>query len=169
MLACILIALAGVSGNGADFKNDCVSIHVEIASNVYTYRVTNLGTEPIVSFEVEQHASYNFKAPDGWQKNKSPSLFRAWTENSAIGIAPNDTATFSLRVSSEGAVLGSGRVSVGFRSGQTSELAKVWTPVKEPLSYIMLVAGVFLAIIVMQSAIVIRKRWQTKSKPVNDG
>ena len=168
MFACILIALAGISGNDADFKNDRVSIHVKIASNVYTYRVTNLSTEPIVSFEVEQHAAYNFKIPDGWQKNESPDIFRAWTENPEIGIALNDTATFSLRVSSEGAVLGFGHASVGFRSGQTSELAKVWTPVKEPLSYIMLVAGVFLVIIVVQSAIVIRKRRQTKSKPVSD-
>jgi hypothetical protein len=167
MLACILIALVNVSGNDAEFKNDLVRIHVEVISNIYIYRVTNLSAEPLVSFEVEQYAAYNFKRPLGWQKNTSPDRFRAWTEDPSIGIAPNDTATFSLRVSSRGAVLGSGKVSVGFRSGQTCDLTKVWIPVREPLSYIVLVAGVFLVIILLQSAIILRKRRQTKRTAVS--
>lgn len=168
MLAYFIIALAGISGNDAAFKNEHVDIDVTIASNVYTYQVRNLSTEPLVGFEIRQYAAYNFITPDDWQQECTSDMFRAWTQAPETGIAPGDTGKFSLRVSSRGAILGSVPVIVSFDSGTTSTVAAVWSPVKEPSSYIALVVVVFLVIILLHSVIIIRKNRSGKAHPISD-
>lgn len=127
---------AGLSGNEARFGNDDAEITVSIQANIYIYKISNLGRSPIVAFEVAQYAAYNFQTPDGWQMDTSGRLFRAWVEAPTTGIAPGETAEFSMRVSSKGAVLGHAPAKLKNRSGLMIELADVWRPVPEPKSYI---------------------------------
>ena len=161
-----LVALAGVSGNSADFQNDRVSLHVEVASSVYTYTVTNLSAEPVVRFEIAQHATYDLTAPRGWQTDGSSGRFRAWPVSAIDAIGPNQEGRFSMRVSSRGAVLGAVPATVRFGSGETIEFAGVWAPIREPRSYLVLVVSVFAAVVVLHSALVIRKNSRGEGGPV---
>jgi len=148
---------ASLPANEARFSNDDAEITVSIQANVYTYKVSNLGSSPIVAFEVAQYAAYNFQAPDGWQMDTSGRLFRAWIETPTTGIAPGETAQFSMRVSSKGAILGHAPAKLKPQSGRMIELADVWCPIPEPRSYIALVAGVILLIALLHGAIIITR------------
>ncbi len=137
--------------------SDDASITADVHSNIYTYTVSNLSSSPITAFDVGQHAAYNFETPEGWQIDSSGETFRAWTEIPAKGIAPGQTGELSMRVSSKGAVLGRAAARVKFESGQTAELADVWAPAAEPRSYIALVAGGMLLIVLAHSAIIVAR------------
>lgn len=50
MLLCLILALAGTIPGQAEFKADSVLICVDIHSSIYNYKLTNLGTSPIVGF-----------------------------------------------------------------------------------------------------------------------
>lgn len=146
-----------------EFKTDQVTLTVEIASNIYTYRLLNLDSTAIVGIEIPQHASYNFKAPQSWETKDTGKSFHAWTDNSSDAIPPNATVEFSLRVSSAGAVLGQKPVKIYFKSGQVINVEDVWVSVAEPRSYILLVMSMILAIVILHSIIVVRKN-RRKSK-----
>jgi hypothetical protein len=143
----------------AEFEKDGVSISVTVRSSIYTYKVTNHDSEPIVGFEIGQHAAYNFVAPDIWKVESTDKIFRAWTDKTWASIDPNQTNEFSMRVSSKGAVLGTSPVKIQFQSGKVVLLDNVWTPVKEPRSYVYLVAGVVFVLVAGHSIFVVyRKR-----------
>jgi len=148
---------ADLPADHAEFGNEHASITVGIQSNIYTYKVKNLGSSAIVAFEAGQHAAYNFETPEGWQIDSSGGTFRAWTEIPAKGIAPGQTGEFSMRVSSKGAILGRAAARVKFESGQTAELADVWSPAAEPRSYVALVACGVLLIVLAHSAIIVAR------------
>lgn len=156
---------ADLPADHAEFGNEHVSITVGIQSNIYTYKVKNLGSSAIVAFEAGQHAAYNFETPEDWQINSSGETFRAWTETAAKGIAPGQTGEFSMRVSSKGAILGSAAARVKFQSGQIGEVADVWSPAAEPRSYIALVAGGMLLIILAHSAIIVARDRRAQKPP----
>ncbi len=141
----------------AEFKTDEVCIGVGIQSNIYTYKLTNLSTVPIVSLEVKQHAAYNFLVPEGWQKEVSKDTFRAWTDNPQTAIKANQTVEFSMRVSSQGAVLGGRTAKVQFQIGKAVTIPNVWVPVPEPRSYIALVVGIIAVILLLHVAILARR------------
>jgi len=155
---------ASTPANQAESSNEYAKITVNIQSNIYRYTVNNLSSSAIVGFEVAQHAAYNFQPPDGWQTDTSGKFFKAWTDTPAAGIAPDETAEFSMRVSSKGAVLGRASAKLKLESGRTIELKDVWCPVPEPKSYIAIVAGVILLIALLHSAIII-KRTRRAIKP----
>jgi len=164
MLVYLIVAFAGLVSNQAEFETDHVRIRVTIKSNIYTYEVTNLSESPIVHFEVKRYAAYNFIVPEGWQEESSSDIFRASTSNSQTAILSNETAEFSLRVSSAGAVLGTTPAKVQFQSGKTSTVPGVWAPVAEPRSYGALVAGLITAIVLLHTAfLVYRNRRRPKA------
>ena len=144
----------------AIFKSPEAIVSVNITSSIYTYKVTNLDTDRVAGFEIEQHAAYNFKAPEGWEKETSLNTFKAYATKPLYTIESKKIAEFSLRVSSRGAILGKRPVKITFESGKTITIPDVWAPVAEPKSYIVLVAGAILAIIVIQTLIATRKRRQ---------
>lgn len=153
-----------LSANEAEFRNECVCITVNIQANIYTYRVTNLSESAIVGFRVPQHAAYNFRAPEGWEMDISPKLFSAWTEIPARGISSGRSSDFSMRVSSRGAVLGHEAVKLKLQSGGEIILPDVWSPVAEPRSHIVLIAGVILFIVLLQSTIIILRDRRASGK-----
>lgn len=151
----------------AVFKSQEATIGVDIQSSVYTYKLTNLGTERIVGFETGQSATYNFIVPEGWEKEVTGGIFKSYATRPVYGIEQNRTAEFSQRVSSKGAILGKKDAKIIFESGNATIIPDVWAPVVEPKSYIALVAGLILTVIVVQTLIVTRK-FQTASSDVND-
>ncbi|UCG46312.1 MAG: hypothetical protein JSU94_12485 [Phycisphaerales bacterium] len=153
-----------LAANQAEFENDRARIVVSIQSNIYTYDVTNLGESEITGFEVTQHAAYNFKAPEGWQIDISKHLFKATADAPPAGIQPGRTGRFSMRVSSEGAVLGRGTVKLIAESGEAALLEDVLVPVGEPSSHVLIVAAAILFIVVGHSVfLALRKRRAHKS------
>jgi len=142
----------------AVFENDKVSISVTIHSGIYKYEVTNRDSEPIVGFEICHHSAYNFLAPNKWEVENTDKIFRARTDDAWESIDPNDTKKFSLRVSSKGAVLGTSPVKIQFQSGKIVTLDGVWAPIKEPRSYVYLVAGVIFVLMAGHSIFVVHKK-----------
>ncbi len=159
LIAAVACQATDIPGQ-ATFKSRQAIVSVDIHSSIYRYKVMNLDTDRIVGFEIAQHAAYNFIAPDGWEKETPPGIFKAYTKEPRHGIEANKTAEFSLRVSSRGAILGSKPAKITFESGKTIIIPQVWAPVPEPKSYIILVAGMILAIIVMHTIITTKKRTQ---------
>jgi len=153
----ILSSRDRMPGN-ARFGNDKVSISVTIHSNIYKYEVTNHDSEPIVGFEIYQHAAYNFMAPDAWEVESTRAMFHAWTDKKWVSIDPNQTKEFSLRVSSTGAILGISPVKIWFQSGKVVLLDGVWAPVKEPRSYVYFVASIVFVLATGHSIFVIHKK-----------
>lgn len=152
----------------AEFKTEKVRIITNIQSNIYTYEVTNLSTTDIISFDIKQHAAYNFKAPKDWQIESHSGVFRTWTSEPQAAISPRQTEKFSFRVSSSGASLGYKPVKIGFKSDKIAIVPAVWTPVPEPCSYIIFVAVLILSILSLHTAILVYKDRRTRKDPVNN-
>jgi len=168
MLPYFLVTLALLAPNQAEFKTEQVNILVDIQSNIFQYNVTNLASSPIVYFEVYHHAAYNFEAPEGWHKEHSSKLFKAWTDDPHSAISQNKTGQFSMRVSSRGAVLTKAPVKIQFLSGQTAIVPDVWSPAPESKSYVFLIAGLFLLISLLHTSIIIHKDHRRETRLVND-
>ena len=168
MIPYFLVALALLAPNQAEFKTEQVNILVDIQSNIFQYNVTNLASSPIVYFEVYHHAAYNFEAPEGWHKEHSSKLFKAWTDDPHSAISQNKTGRFSMRVSSRGAVLGRAPAIVKFQSGPSVAVPDVWSSSPEPKSYVFLIAGLLLLIILLHTAVIIHKDRRRKTRLVND-
>lgn len=164
MLFCFIIALIGaVSGQQAEFTTDRVHVRVDIQSSVYTYKVTNLTSSPIVGFEVKQHAGHSFIVPRDWQQENSRANFKAWTSMPQAGIQTKKTADFAFNVSTKGAVLGRSPVKVLFQSGESATVFDVWSSSREPSSYVTLVAGSIFAVLLLHFAVVVRKKHREKT------
>ncbi len=162
MLSCVVVLfLAAVSDLG-EFQTDKVSISVNIQSSIYTYQITNRNTSPMVSFEIPEHAAYNFIAPKDWKAEESEGIFKAWTDDFLQGIRSGEKEDFSMRVSSKGAVLGQVPAVIRFHSGESITVPAVWAPVAESRSYIFLVGGVILAIFVFHIWIIAAKQRKNK-------
>ena len=84
----------------ADVEQGGVRISAELRASVYRWTVTNLGSSPIVSFEVDHYKGYNLIAPDGWSQIDDPKLtyFRAWTDDPRRAIRPGESAAVAPRM-----------------------------------------------------------------------
>lgn len=133
-----------------------VRIRVHVRASEYTYEVTNLGRDPIMRFEFTFTNGYNFTPPDGWESDHDDGVFRAWTQRERDAIRSGHTGQFSLRVSSQGAVLGHVPARVETLSGKSVTLRNVWGAAPEPRGHVLLVAGVAGAIFVLHSLLLAR-------------
>lgn len=146
MFVYFTLIMVGVLPNQAQFKNDKAAVVVDVSSNIYTYTVSNNTSDPVVGFEIAEYASYNFKTPQGWERDTSGGIFKCWTEDPYFAITPNKNGKFSLRVSSKGAVLGTATVRLKFHSGGATSIPGAWAPAREPKSSAFLVAAAMLVI-----------------------
>jgi len=154
----VLIALSLMSLSSFRYAAGDVGLDVEIKSCTYSYTLTNHGPDAIVAFEVPHHVSYYFTTPDGWEKRITPSTFKAWIERGRAAIGRGESGTFTYRVSTQGAVLGEGKAKIWLRSGKRIEIPGVLVPVPEPRSYILVTAGMILAVSLLHFAVVSRNR-----------
>ena len=154
MPAYFMFIVLGVLPNQAQFKSDKVDILVDVSSSAYTYVVMNHSSDPVVGFEIPEHASYNFTVPKGWQHDASQGLFKCRTQDPSAAIADGQKGEFCMRVSSAGAILGAVSAHVVFRSGDTAVISGVWAPVRQPRSHTVLVTATIVAIVAAHAVIV---------------
>lgn len=154
-----LIAILVIASNPAsrESKRDGVRIEVTVRSSVYTWNLTNRSAAPITEFEVGQHAGYDFRVPEGWSFETTRDRFRAWTDDDARAIRRGNTATFSQRVSSTGAVLGRVAAKVGLAHGPPVEFASIWGPQPEPASTVLAVPAVVIVIVLGHALLLARR------------
>jgi hypothetical protein len=164
-----LLILAAATSPGSQVTEQAgVSLRVTIHASIYEWTVTNVSAEPITRFEVGQHAGYDFQAPEGWLCESTAGQFRAWTTDQANAIGPGQAASFSQRVSSEGAVLGRVRARIGFTAGDPVEFADIWGPQPEPHSTVFAVPAIVAIIVVVHLVLLTRRdRRQTAAGPTD--
>lgn len=129
-----------------------VRITADVQSNIFSYEVENRSGRAIHGIRFPQHGTYFYTMPEGWDKRVDGPIFHTWTNQPSRSIQPGDKGLFSMRVSSYGAVLGKGSVTVELGDGQTLTIPDIWVPVKEPIGYVRLVAGCILAILLIHTA-----------------
>ena len=168
VLTWLTAALASTALGQMEVQKDGVRLRVEVFASVYTYQITNLATGNITHLEIPYHHSYYFQVPDGWESNTEGGIFRAWTKDPRQGIKPGQTAEFSLRVSSAGAVLGLTSATVGFDSGAKVTLTDVWAPVPEPRWTILLVVLGIVAIVLVHTVLLSRRDRRRSPAGAND-
>ena len=142
-----------LAGTVAEYVTKQMRVDFYIQSNDFIYRVTNLGSAPIVGFELPQHSCYFFRAPKGWTIETPDGRFEARAPDPQKGIQPYQTGQFSFRVSSKGAILGRGPAKVRFQSGPAVELPEVLAPSGEPPSHLAAVAGTILVLFLLHGAV----------------
>lgn len=157
VIALILAAVTPVIAGGAarddwpvaaDVEQGGVRISAELRASVYRWTVTNLGSSPIVSFEVDHYKGYNLIVPDGWSQIDDPTLtyFRAWTDDPRRAIRPGESAAFQHRASSSGSDIGLVEVRLVRASGERVVVGEVWGTVPGPTSAVVTVAGTLCAL-----------------------
>jgi hypothetical protein len=136
-----------------------VRIAVTLSSHIYLWEVTNLGAEPITSFEIEYHRCYQHIAPEGWEYEVDRRLFRAWAVEPEAAILPGQTGTFRARTASGGNRLGTvtARVGLGPDAARTVVFEAVWGPVKKSRGLVALVVGLVSAVALFH-ALMLRRR-----------
>ena len=142
----------------ATVEQDGVRIEVSIDAHIYTWTVTNLDAPPIMSFEFEYVHIYNPHAPMGWNLEDEGGRIRAWTEAERWAIDRGESASFDVRVTSTGAMLGTVPAIVGFGSDHPAvEFEKVWGPVRKSPGIIALVAALVAGIGLMHALLLARR------------
>jgi len=150
------ILVVGILG-AFEMDKGGVRIRADVQSSIYTWEVTNISAPPITRFEISQHHGYYFLGPNGWQVDADNRSFRAWTSDRLRALYPGRTGTFSLRMSSGGAVLGAVRAQVGFESAEPLVFDGVWGTAAEPDNVVLLVALVLLVIMLAHVLLVARR------------
>ncbi len=150
------ILVVGILG-AFEVETGGVRIRADVQSSIYTWQVTNVSAPPITRFQIGQHHGYYFVGPKGWQVDADDRTFRAWTGDTLRALYPGRTGTFSLRMSSGGAILGPVRAEVGFGSAEPVVFDGVWSTAAEPGRVVSLVAIVLLAVMVGHTMLLARR------------
>ena len=158
------ILVMGVLG-AFEAEKGGVRIRADVQSSIYTWEVTNVSAPPITRFEIGQHHSYYFVGPKGWQVDADHRTFRAWTGDRLRALYPGRTGTFSLRMSSGGAVLGPVRAELGFGSAEPLVFDGVWGTSAEPGRVVLLVALILLVLMLAHVLLLARRDRMRATSP----
>jgi len=150
------ILVVGVLG-AFEAEKGGVRIRADVQSSIYTWQVTNVSAPPVTRFEIGQHHGYYFVGPEGWQVDADDRIFRAWTSDRLRALYPSRTGTFSLRMSSGGAVLGPVRAELGFASTEPLVFDGVWGTAPEPGRVVFLVALILLVLMLAHVLLLARR------------
>jgi hypothetical protein len=134
-----------------------VRVSTSIRASVYAYEVRNQTDRAICAFAVPYSDGYDFTAPAGWQVASTDGLFRAWTTEPFRAIRQGESARFSFRVTSHGAVLGYVPLSVEWASGESLTLPGAWGACAQPASYGVFIAAVVLALGFVHALVLARR------------
>jgi hypothetical protein len=171
MWPCLAAVLIGMASPPAEVEQEGVRIAVTLSSHIYMWDVTNLGPEPITSFEIAYHRCYQHIVPEGWEYEVDRRLFRAWAVDPEAAIQPNQTRSFRARTASGGNRLGTvtARVGLGPDGARTVVFEEVWGPVKKSRGLVALVA-VLVGVIAAFHAVMLGRRARTKERdPITAG
>jgi len=170
MWPCLAVLLIGVA-TPAEVEKDAVRIAVTLNSHIYLWDVTNLGTEPITSFEIEYHRCYQHIVPEGWEYEVDRRLFRAWATEPEAAILPNQTRSFRARTASGGNALSTvtARVGRGPDGQHTVVFEKVWGPVRKSRGLVGLVAVLVGAIAAFHGLMLSRRARREEPDSITAG
>jgi hypothetical protein len=137
----ILILLGSLAPAAQIREQDGIELRTDVASNLYTWSVKNLSADPITSFAIEVYHTYDFHAPGNWElEGPMPEgAFRAWITDARHAILPGQSAEFSARFTSRGAMIGTGPATIGLHDGRTVTIPGVWRPVPESTRSVYLI------------------------------
>ncbi|MHC5005933.1 MAG: hypothetical protein ACYTGF_01090 [Planctomycetota bacterium] len=168
MWPCLAVLLIGMA-TPAEVETDAVRIAVTLNSHIYMWDVTNLGTEPITSFEIEYHRCYQHIVPEGWEYEVDRRLFRAWATDPESAILPDQTRSFRARTASGGNALGTvtARVGLGPEGQHTVVFEKVWGPVKKSRGLVGLVAVLVAAIAAFHAVVLSRRERSVETASIS--
>jgi hypothetical protein len=159
-------ALSPVAAAGDDFaivERDGVRIESSLKAQVYSWKITNVSAETITRFEIVQNHAYSQSVPPGWEFTHENALFTAWATHPRFGIQRGQSALFTARGSSEGALLGLRPAIVGTLDGDHAvRFDAVWTPVSKPWTLVWLVIATMAALAVVHV-------WLIRQKPLHSG
>jgi hypothetical protein len=102
----LLLQVASAPPGTLVAETDGVQFRSQVRASVYSYEVVNTSGAPVRQIEVPYSDGYDLHAPEGWETAAEDGIFRATTRDSWRAIGPGRTARFSLRVTSNGGVLG---------------------------------------------------------------
>jgi hypothetical protein len=145
------------TGYQTEFKSEDAIINVDINSNIYVYKITNLSQKPVVEIRIPQHSGYNFEVPENWKILDEKDMFTASTEDSLSSIQAGSSAIFSFRISSRGAILGKGNVKLVTNQNKELIIPGVYIPVPESQLYIFLVGGILVGLVLLHTILLVRK------------
>jgi hypothetical protein len=163
VLAALLI---GMASTPAEVEREGVRIAVTISSHIYVWEVTNLGSDPITTFEIDNHNCYQHIVPDGWAYEADRRRYRAWAVSAEAAIQPGRSKSFSARTSSGGNALGtvSAQVGLGPDGQRTVVFDEVWGTVRKPRGLVALV-GVVVSALVAFHAVMLSRRARPEEAP----
>lgn len=144
VLACGALSWHGSVAPAAQSGGETVVIEggADASGQQYAWTVTNRGSTPIVWIEFPHYHADAFMAPAKWKKETThlniagskdlPGVCRASVDSPDLGIGPNRSAEFQMRVSNAGAARRLGEVKVRFADGREMTIGDVELP--SPLS-----------------------------------
>ncbi|NLX14205.1 MAG: hypothetical protein GXY44_11205 [Phycisphaerales bacterium] len=133
MLGPILILLAGFGFGQYEIEKEGFKVRVEVEASIYRYEVHNINLPPIRSFSIQPHHAYNFEAPEGWTTHEEGGLFKAEADDVFSAILAGQQRTFSMRVTSGGAVLGKMPLTLGPYTETSLRFARMLSGIKRPV------------------------------------
>lgn len=133
----------------------------------YTWKITNEHDSPIIFVEIPQYKAAVAIPPDGWEsKLTNPrgeggrtGFFTSQVGTASGGIAPGESATFGLTVSTRGTPRGKGDLLIRF-ADKTVARVRAEVPIKETFAdrYVSLIGlGLIFAVFLIVRAFRRRK------------
>ena len=157
----LLGAVLSTSALSAGTGPDSVRVESSIEGRVFKWRVTNFDTPSIMRFEVPVYSVYHQQVPAGWEYERDSKVaFIAWATAAAHAIRKDQTAEFSVRATSSGAIPAAGTAVLSFEGGAALDVRDVLVPQAERASTVFLPLLVVVGIVVVHSLLT----WRRKSK-----
>jgi hypothetical protein len=153
----VVLVCFGASAGSVEYEKDGARIRVTVEGSQYKYEVSNAGAASIARFEAGHHNTYNHQVSDGWKFAVDPAKVSVSPADGARAIDQRRTMTLSMRVTSEGAVLGRSSARVELDDGRVIEFEGVWAPQLEPRRTVFLVPITIVCIILAHTWMLARR------------
>lgn len=163
-------AAAQPSGTGVEITGGA-----DQSGQNYRWTIRNRGSSPIVSVEFPHYHADTFIVPDGWDNSdctnlarvgggSGPGACRATPLAGEIGLRPNRTAEFGMRISRAGAIRRPGAVTVQFADGTRTVVDGVEVPSRATFGerYIMVIG---MAVIIGGAILINLRRRRKQPAP----
>jgi len=125
----------------ADGQAVVITGGADASGHTYSWQVRNEGASPLVEIHFPHFRGGLFFPPKGWSGDctalvqvgakDEPGICTARAPAPADGIAPRQSAPFSMQIASSGAKRGLGEVIVRFADGSEARVAGVELPQRE--------------------------------------
>lgn len=157
-IGCIAWGMSFAACGVAGWEKDGVQVRVHVESSLYTYTLTNRAASPIIGFEVGQYHTYDYQTPPGWSWQTKAQRVNVIAQDASRAVLTGQSVELSMRVTSDGAVLGTTQAKVILANGRTVDFERMWAPQAPPFYDLYLVPAVLILIIIFHAYLVRRYR-----------